>query len=246
MTKYRYFLLSRSKIAAIQKVLLGLKNHKKGSALLKSFCAGKTSPNGGTPLSALTTTRWELHLLLYLHLQLFLHLLAIHSCTTIVFVCLGAFVCLCIMPNMKFRCVSLQRSFPTSQSHIVTRIRRWHIHYIIYSVNCIYRYIFMVLHQSIALTGRQLCDKYVRLGRYIGSEGCFLSFCVFDKTAKVLIIWDCKFAPEVQVDHYTGGLQRAHLADLERLGTAGWNFVIVMVAIPFLTLSRSPASSQLL
>ena len=166
MTKYRYFLLSRSKIAAIQKVLLGLKNHKKGSALLKSFCAGKTSPNGGTPLSALTTTRWELHLLLYLHLQLFLHLLAIHSCTTIVFVCLGAFVCLCIMPNMKFRCVSLQRSYPTSQSHIVTRIRRWHIHYI---------YLWFY-------------TKAVLLGKYRGSEGCFLSSCVFDKTAKILII----------------------------------------------------------
>ena len=137
MTKYQYFLqmfmlfLSRSKIATIQKVVLSAKkSQQKGSVLWKSFCAGKTSPNGGTPLSALTTTRWELHLLLYLHLQLFLHLLAIHSCTTIVFVCLGAFVCLCIMPNMKFRCVSLQRSYPTSQSHIVTRIRRWHMHYI--------------------------------------------------------------------------------------------------------------------
>ena len=82
--------------------------------------------------------------------------------------CLCLWACaLCQIWNSKFRCVSLQRSYPTSQSHIVTRIRRWHIHYIIYSVYCIYRYIFMVLHQSIALTGRQLCDKYVRLWRML-------------------------------------------------------------------------------
>ena len=136
MTKYRYFLLSRSKIAAIQKVLLGLKNHKKGSALLKSFCAGKTSPNGGTPLSALTTTRWELHkckftiiftfkVVFYIYWQF---IVAPQSC-----LCAWArlWACaLCQIWNSKFRCASLQRSFPTSQSHIVTRIRRWHIHYI--------------------------------------------------------------------------------------------------------------------
>ena len=64
MTKYRYLLqmfmllLSRSKIATIQKVLSGpKKSQQKESGLLKSFCAGKTSPSGGAPLWALTTTR---------------------------------------------------------------------------------------------------------------------------------------------------------------------------------------------
>ena len=143
MTKYQYFLqmfmlfLSRSKIATIQKVVLSAKkSQQKGSVLWKSFCAGKTSPNGGTPLSALTTTRWELHkckftiiftfkVVFYIYWQF---IVAPQSC-----LCAWArlWACaLCQIWNSKFRCASLQRSFPTSQSHIVTRIRRWHIHYI--------------------------------------------------------------------------------------------------------------------
>ena len=113
MTKYQYFLqmfmlfLSRSKIATIQKVVLSAKkSQQKGSVLWKSFCAGKTSPNGGTPLSALTTTRWELHkckftiiftfkVVFYIYWQF---IVAPQSC-----LCSWARLWASAMPNMKFK-----------------------------------------------------------------------------------------------------------------------------------------------